>query len=93
MNIEAPDKHITCHDTGHRHKCLKHYKNCWKWIRMEDTNGNGEWGCKDYWDMRSGLETARQIVVLQKDFEELRNELIKHTKALAVIAMRNNGGK
>lgn len=69
---------ITCHHTGHKDKCKKHFLNCNKWIQVQGMNPNtgesvNEWKCSDAWIPFLMIENSQQQRQTAAAVEKLRN--------------------
>ena len=77
-----PDPTVTCHETGHKSKCLKHYMNCPKWIRVQGKHPQtgketDEYACADTWTPVLQMELIKSVQSNQAAIESFRNQMNK----------------
>lgn len=77
-----PDPDTTCHHTGHKDLCRKHYSNCPKWIQVIGHNPNtgedmNEWACADTWMPILMIENSQMQRQTGAAVESFRNEVVK----------------
>ena len=81
MSGMLPPEHMTCHETGHKKKCIDLCMHCWKWVLIQGHNPNNgeemnEYRCADAWGPVLMIENSQQQRSTGAAVESLRNEVV-----------------